>query len=110
MNGDPVVLAVAAVTAAVFLLFLLAFFFNLRLWVQALLTNTPVSLIGIIGMRLRGTPPRLILHAAIALRQRGEMVTVEEVERCYLAHGIGRSMSATELADLVSEKRARPAG
>lgn len=110
MNGNDVVLAVAAVAAAVFGLFLLVFFFTLRLWVQALLTNTPVSIFGIIGMRLRGTPPKLILHAAIALRQRGEMVTVDEVERCYLAHGIGSGMSATELADLVQEKRARPAG
>ena len=110
MNGDAVLLAVAAVAAAVFALFLLLTFLNLRLWVQALLTNTPVSVFGILGMRLRGTPPKLILHAAIALRQRGEMVTVEEVERCYLAHAIGSSMSATELADLVSEKRARPAG
>lgn len=104
MNNVPI-MVVAAAMAVVFLVFLLLMFFSLRLWVQAMLCGVPVSIVTVIAMRLRGTPAALVLHAAAALRQRGETVTVEEVERAYLAHGRGREMGATELADLVLEKR-----
>ena len=110
MNGDPVVLAVAAASVAVFLLFLLVLFFTLRLWVQASLCGVPASVFDIIGMRLRGSPVRRIVHAAITLRQRGEKVTVKEVEASYLTRGSGAARSASELADLVTERRARPPG
>ena len=110
MNDKVLILALAGVMALFFALSLVVFFFNLRLWIQALLCGVPVSIFDILGMRLRGTPAKLVVHAAIALQQRGEKVTTEEVERAYLAHGIGSGMSATELADLVMEKRARPPG
>src|SRR5690349_16314994 len=103
MNGDPVMLAVAAVMVAVFLVFLLLLFVHLRLWIQALLTNTPVGIFDIIGMRLRRCPPQLIVHAMIVLHQRGTKVPVREVELCYLAaRETGTSVAtATELATLV---------
>ncbi len=104
MNDKDIAIAVAAVTSVVFLLFLVLMFFSLRLWMQALLTNTPISIGQIIGMRLRSSPATLIVHATIALRHRGEAVTVDQVERCFLAFGT-RTMTGTELADLVLQKR-----
>lgn len=103
MNPNDLIFGFAAVMAVVFLVFLVLFFISFRLGLQALLTGTPVSIIQIIAMRLRGTPAKLVLHAAIALRQRGETITVEEVERSYLARGLGNTMTATELADLAQE-------
>jgi uncharacterized protein YqfA (UPF0365 family) len=101
---DPLILAVAATTALVFLVFMLLLFSAVRLWIQALLTHTPVSILEIIGMRLRKTPPQLIVHATIALRQRGVAATARGVESCYLAFGRDRVATATQLADLYVEK------
>jgi uncharacterized protein YqfA (UPF0365 family) len=103
MNADPLILAVVAGVAFVFALFLVFFFVHVRLWVQAKLTNIPVSLLDIIGMRLRGCPPRLIVYAMIVLHQRGTKVSVREVELCYFAaYKTGASVgTATELVALV---------
>lgn len=107
MNADPVMLAVAAVMVAVFAVFLVLLFVHLRLWLQALLTNTPVGLFDIIGMRLRRCPPQMVVHAMIELHQRGLKVPVQEVEMCYFAaRETGTSVAtATELAALVEAAR-----
>jgi uncharacterized protein YqfA (UPF0365 family) len=104
MNGaDPVMFAVAAVMTAAFLLFLLVFFVHFRLWVQALLAGTGLGLLDIIGMRLRRCPPRLLVHAAITLSQRGVKVPARELEGYYLAAAVRgeRPETAAELAALV---------
>jgi uncharacterized protein YqfA (UPF0365 family) len=104
VNQNQLVMgAVATVMILVFLVFLLLLFIHLRLWIQALLTNTPVGLLDIIGMRLRGCPPELLVHAAIALSQRGVRVSGRDMEGCYLAAVMRgeRPETATELADLV---------
>jgi uncharacterized protein YqfA (UPF0365 family) len=105
--GNLIVAGVAAVTAVVFLVFLAMFFVHLRLWLQAMLTGTPVSIIDILGMRLRKCPPDLIVHAAIALHQRGVKVPVRDVEGYYLASVVAGEQitSAEELADLVEDAR-----
>jgi uncharacterized protein YqfA (UPF0365 family) len=106
VNGDPVILAVAAVAVLVFLVFLVLIFSVIRIWIQALLTNTPVSIVEIISLRLRRIPPTLVVHAAITLSQRGVKVPVREIAECYLKHGVGREMTATRLATLVAAERA----
>ena len=98
-------IVIAVAMALVFLVFLLLLFSVTRLWIQGLLTGVPVSILEIIGMRLRRTPPGLIVDAATILRHRGEKVSVAEIEHCYLGFG-NSQMSAAELADLVLEKRA----
>ena len=111
MNGDEVILAFAAVGVVIWLAFLALFFLYLRLWLQALLTDTPVSILDIVRMRLRGCPPRLVIHAMIALSQRGIKVTAQEAEGCYLAAAVHgeRVSTATELADLLEDvKRNSP--
>ena len=103
MNGDPVLLAIAAASVAVFLLFLLVLFFTLRLWVQARLCGVPVSVFDIIGMRLRGSPVRRIVHAMIVLTGRGVKVSASDAEGCYRAAVVAGEgvATATELADLL---------
>jgi uncharacterized protein YqfA (UPF0365 family) len=104
--NNAIGLIVAAVMALVFLAFLAVLFPILRLWLQALLTGTPVSFAEIIQLRLTNLPLTTIVHAAIALHQRGVKVPLREVAACYLKHGVGREMNATQLATLVVAQRA----
>lgn len=101
--GNEVIVSVAALMAVFFVVCLALFFINLRLWIQALLTNTPVSILDIVRMRLRGVPPQLVVHAMIGLSQRGIKVTAQEAEGCYLAARVSgeRVETATEFAQLL---------
>ena len=104
MNGNEMMMLVAAIMGLVFLVALAIFFTFLRLWIQAKLTGTPVSLLDIVRMKLRGLPAQLIVHTAIVLAQRKIAVPVREIEDCYRNSG-GDVTSATGLATLVLEKR-----
>jgi hypothetical protein len=55
-------------------------------WLRVFLSGGRASLIGIIGMRLRGSPVRLVLDAYLALVQQGKQVTLAEVESAYIAN------------------------
>jgi uncharacterized protein YqfA (UPF0365 family) len=103
--NDLIIGGAAAVMAAIFLVFLAIFFIHLRLWIQALLTGTPVGIVDILRMRLLNCPPQLIVHAMIDLHQRGVKVPVQDVVGYYLASikAGDHITSATELADLVEE-------
>jgi uncharacterized protein YqfA (UPF0365 family) len=105
MNVDPVVLAVV-IGIALFLAGILAVLFPLlRLWIQAHLTHVRVSLLDLVGMKIRRTPPELIIRAAITLMQRNLDVPVVEIEACYLGHR-DSVKNAMELATLVVKQRA----
>jgi uncharacterized protein YqfA (UPF0365 family) len=111
MNADPMTIAIVAVVGGFFALFLIGLFFYLRLWIQALLSNAPLSFFDILGMRLRRSPARLIVNAMIVLGLRGVKVSAREAETYYLvARDRGEPVAtATELADLIERiKRAAP--
>jgi uncharacterized protein YqfA (UPF0365 family) len=104
VNGNEMMLVVVAVMGVVFFVFLAIFFSFLRLWIQAKLTNTPVSFRDIVRMKLRRLPAQLIVHTAIMLGQRKIDVPVREIEDCYLQFGSDVT-TAGGLAALVLEKR-----
>jgi hypothetical protein len=104
-NGNVFYLIVAGLVAFVFLLFLLVFFTVIRIWVKALLSGVPVGLANVIGMRLRGNPPSLIVDALIALKFQNVPANVREVEGTYMAHK-NAVYGAADLVGLV-EKGAR---
>jgi hypothetical protein len=56
-------------------------------------------------MRLRGTPPGLIVDALVQLRARGRDVSIGEVEQHYLAHQ-QRVRNHGDLVDLVERSLA----
>lgn len=56
-------------------------------WRRANLAGVRVPLLGIVGMRLRGTPPDLIVDATVALHKRGHTTPWTRVEAAFLAHG-----------------------
>lgn len=76
-------------------------------WRKAKFSGISIPLAGIVGMRLRGTPPDLIVDAAVAVEKRGFAAPWMQVEAVYLAQGNAR-MDSHELAALV-EKALEPA-
>lgn len=71
-------------------------------WVRSLLSGAPISMINLLGMRIRGTPVRLIGEAYVELTHRGAAVTVTDVERVYLANR-SRVRNARDLVDFAVE-------
>ena len=84
---EPLSLIIGFTAGAASVLFVLALFRLLLPWRRAMLHATPVSVIHIIGMLLRGRPPGLIVDAMIRLRTQGARdVRVYDVETIYTMH------------------------
>jgi uncharacterized protein YqfA (UPF0365 family) len=108
-NTDATALfAVALAFVSLFvLLFVAAFFFVLAgPWFRAFLSGAPIMLTQLIGMRLRGVPPRLIVDALVTLVHRGHPHSpklARDLESTYLAQR-GLIQSSTHLADIVEKQ------
>ena len=80
-------------------------------WVRAYLCGSPVSLINVFGMRLRGTPPALIVDAHIALVQdplwSQYRIRIQEVESAYLSHRHRIHTSDDLVQILLAERQAK---
>jgi uncharacterized protein YqfA (UPF0365 family) len=81
VNGNDVFLIIAVAMLLVFVGFLVVLFSLLAPFVRGLLGGAPVPLLGLVGMRLRGNPPGLLVDTFLALRHRGAAVTIEQVEQ-----------------------------
>jgi uncharacterized protein YqfA (UPF0365 family) len=88
------------------ILVLVGFLFLLRVWIRGVLGGVPLSILDIIGMKLRHNPPGLLIDTALALKHRGFEVGVQEVEKAYMAYK-GRAFTPSELADLVVQRRGK---
>ncbi len=86
-----------------FLVVAIIFFTALRPWIRGLTGGAYVPLLNILGMRLRGCPPGLIIDTLVTLHHRGLGATIEEVESTYLAHRDER-LETAQLADFVEER------
>jgi uncharacterized protein YqfA (UPF0365 family) len=76
-----------------------------KLWFQAFVTGTPISLFNIIGMSLRKISPRLIVNARINAFKAGlKDITVSDLETHFLAGGhvndVVRAMIAADKANI----------
>jgi uncharacterized protein YqfA (UPF0365 family) len=76
--------AVAGVICLAFLLFIIYFF---RVWIKATAAKAKVSIASLIGMRLRGVPPSLIVDARIRAVKAGLDLSTDQLESLYLAGG-----------------------
>jgi uncharacterized protein YqfA (UPF0365 family) len=84
----------------VLLLILFFYFIPVQLWITALASGVRVSLISLIGMRLRKIPPSLIVNTLINARKAGLDVTTDMLETHYLAGGnVKRVIDALIAAD-----------
>ena len=54
-------------------------------WVNAKANGVPLSLLDLIGMRLRSTDAGLLVNAAVVLQRLGEPVELSELEVAYLS-------------------------
>jgi len=99
-----------ALLIAVILALGLAFFCALSLlllgrhWLRAFLFGVPVSLLEILGARLRGNPPALLVDAYIALKHGGADVTFRDVENAYF-DARTRIVTSNELVDVVNQRK-----
>lgn len=62
-------------------------FIPVGLWISALAANVKISIIQLIGMRLRRIPPALIVNCQIKSDKAGLSITTNQLEAHYLAGG-----------------------
>src|SRR5437588_7831863 len=67
--------------------FLVIFFSFVRLWIQCLLTGAKISILDLIGMKLRNVDYGMIVRQKIALVQAGVKVSTQDMEAHYLSRG-----------------------
>ncbi len=62
-------------------------FVPLRLWLAAKFAKVAVSIVNLVGMRIRRVPPKLIVQALISATKAGLKITSDDLETHYLAGG-----------------------
>jgi len=82
----------------------------IKLWFQAYVSGTPISIFNIIGMSLRKIPPQIIVNARINSYKAGlKGVTVSDLETHFLAGGrvleVVRAMIAADKANIPLDRR-----
>jgi uncharacterized protein YqfA (UPF0365 family) len=93
-------LGIGGFVFVVLLLILFFYFIPVQLWITALASGVRVSLVSLIGMRLRKIPPSLIVNTLINARKAGLDVTTDMLETHYLAGGnVKRVIDALIAAD-----------
>jgi uncharacterized protein YqfA (UPF0365 family) len=102
VGGDVKVLFLIVIAAMlVFMLLLLGVLALLaRPWLRALASGAPVSLLSLVGMRMRGSPAILLIDTYIALRRAGVNASIVDVEGAYIDHRT-RVRTRDDLVELV---------
>lgn len=80
----------------------------MRPWLQGYLSGAPVSVLYLLGMRLRGTPIRLVMDAYQSLVHNNTIVDAKKVESVYIANR-HRVVGTVDLINLVKESVAKDA-
>ena len=76
-----ILLAIAVV------ILLSVFFYFLKVWVRAWMSGAYISLLNLVGMKLRNVPPTLIVDARIRSVKAGLSLTTDQLEAHFLAGG-----------------------
>jgi len=84
---DQVLKVVLIVVAIVVVAFLAIFLHFLNVWVRALMSGARVSLLSLVGMKLRRVAPSLIVDARIRIVKSGLDVATDLMEAHFLAGG-----------------------
>ena len=66
---------------------ILVSFIPLRLWLAAKFAKVAVSIVNLVGMRIRRVPPKLIVQALISATKAGLDISTDDLETHYLAGG-----------------------
>lgn len=81
------IMLIVAIVAAVILLFVFFTFVPVMLWISALAAGVRVSILTLIGMRLRRVIPSRVINPLIKAHKAGLPVTTNQLESHYLAGG-----------------------
>jgi len=73
--------------AIVVVILLSLFFYFLKVWVRAWMSGAYISLLNLLGMKLRNVPPTLIVDARIRAVKAGMELSSDQLEAHYLAGG-----------------------
>ncbi len=88
MNNLSVLGTFASIIGAIIaLIFVMLFFYFLKVWVRAWMSGAHVTMFNLLGMKLRGIPPTLIVDARIRAVKAGLDVDTDSLEAHYLAGG-----------------------
>lgn len=72
---------------AIFFLLIFLYFVPFNLWITAIFSGVKIELFELVFMRIRKTPPTLIVQNLIILNKAGISVTATDLETHYLAGG-----------------------
>ncbi len=84
---ENLVKVVVVVVGIIVLVIVGIFFHFIGVWVRALMSGARVSLLSLVGMKLRRVPPALIVDARIRTVKAGLNVATDDMEAHYLAGG-----------------------
>jgi uncharacterized protein YqfA (UPF0365 family) len=84
---NPLVLVVGIFVLLLGIFLVVVFFSFIRLWIQSLLTGAKISILDLVGMKLRNVDYPMIVRQKIALVQAGTRISTEDLEAHYLARG-----------------------
>jgi uncharacterized protein YqfA (UPF0365 family) len=84
---NPLVLVVGLFVLLLGIFLVVIFFSFIRLWIQSLLTGAKISILDLVGMKLRNVDYAMIVRQKIALVQAGVDVSTRDLEAHYLARG-----------------------
>jgi len=81
-------------------IFAIMFLYFLNIWIKAVAAGAHISIFNLLGMKLRGIPPALIVNAKIMVVKAGLKIETSELEAHYLARGnVMRVVQALIAAD-----------
>ncbi len=80
--GPVAVLFLVVVGLAIFLSFV-----PVRLWLAAKFAQVGITIFGLVGMRIRRVPPKLVVEAQISATKAGLHISTNDLETHYLAGG-----------------------
>jgi len=84
---NPLVLVVGLFVLLLGIFLIIIFFSFLRLWIQSLLTGANISILDLVGMKLRYVDYGMIVRQKIALVQAGVDINTRDLETHYLTRG-----------------------
>ncbi|MDR0994519.1 MAG: flotillin-like protein FloA [Verrucomicrobiota bacterium] len=84
MTFTQILLLLAALVVLFFVVLFLAF---IQIWIRAWMSGAHITLMNLLGMKLRHVPPTLIVDARIRATKAGIGLTTDQLEAHYLAGG-----------------------
>ncbi len=99
-------LVIFAVLCIIMLGICVIFISLLSKWLKAIASGTPIHILRLLGIKLRGNPIDLLIDAHVVLSKENVTDNLDETEYTYIQNK-NRIHSAEDLVRLVKEKKAK---